>query len=403
MPPRARPAATTRRKKSAGNTAPEKSPKANGSKPLSIKVEDLSDFNEYKKILIVGDSGVGKTVLVGGAPKAIFISTEKGTISAKRFGSKAKLIRVANWKELEAALNYLEEHTGQYDWAMVDSLPKMQRMLLRHLLDSNLEEGRKGADIDVPQIQDHQKWQNMFTRFYDRLNEMPINVLYTSTPMRVETEDDEGDPIDVVLPAIQGKAKEGYAIAQYICAEVDCLWFLNVERRKGKQSRVLLTQKRPPYFAKDRYNALPARVVLPDNDPTLMSRLLDRLDSGEMAPPEPDAEPEEDDTEEEDAPEDDDSDDDGEDSQESHNRAVSRRQRRKAPEDTEEDDEEPEEAPAPRRKAPARKAASKRPTANKAGSRSKKKSEPDPDDTDEDDDDIDLDAEPDDDDDYDNE
>lgn len=367
MPPRARPATTRRKKTSDSSSAPAK-PKANGSKPLSIRVEDLSDTNEFKKILVVGDSGVGKTVLVGGAPRGIFISTEKGTISAKRFGSKAKLIKVANWRQLEEALNYVEEHADEYDWAMVDSLPKMQRMLRRHILDVNIEEQRKGADPDSLQIQDYDKWYNMFTRFYDRLNEMPINVLYTSTPMRVETEDDEGDPIDIVLPAIQGKAKEGYAIAQYICAEVDCLWYLNVERKKGKQVRVLITQKRPPYFAKDRYAALPARVVLPENDPTLMSRILAKLDSGEMAPAEPDPEPEEeleeDDTEEE----------------------------------PEEDEDDPEEEPAPRRKTSARKAASKRPTAKEKARR-----KPDPEPEEEDDDDIDLDDESgDDDDDYDN-
>ena len=354
---------------------------------MTIRVEDLKDTNEFKKILVVGDSGVGKTVLVGGAPRGIFISTEKGTISAKRQGSTAKLIRVQNWKQLEEALDYVEENATNYDWVMVDSLPKMQRMLRRHLLDVNIEEGRKGADLDSLQIQDYDKWYNMFTRFYDRLNEMPINVLYTSTPMRVETEDDEGDPLDIVLPAIQGKAKEGYAIAQYICAEVDCLWFLNIERKKGKQQRVLLTQKRPPYFAKDRYAALPARVILPENDPTLMERLLARLDSGEVVQPDP--EPEE--------PEDDDTDDDGEDSQEVHNRSVSKTRRRKPdpeeePEEPEDDEEEPEEDPAPRRKTSARKSASQRSTASKRGSRKKPEPEDDDigldDDLDDDDDDY---------------
>lgn len=357
MPPRTK--TQTRR-----TAAPKARPKSNGQKPLTIRVEDLADANEYKKILVVGDSGVGKTVLVGGAPRGIFLSTEKGTISARRFGSKAKLIRVENWKQLEEALNYIEEHADDYGWVMVDSLPKMQRMLRRHLLDVNIEEQRKGADPDTLQIQDYDKWYNMFTRFYDRLNEMPINVLYTSTPMRVETEDDEGEPIDQVLPAIQGKAKEGYAIAQYVCAEVDCLWFLNIERKKGVQKRVLLTQKRPPYFAKDRYAALPARIVLPEHDPTLMERLLAKLDSGEVLVEQQPGEPEPDDEDLEDGPED--------------------------------DAEEPEEDDAPPPKRPARKPAPKRSQARKG---SKKAKEPEP----EDDDDIDLDEEIDDeDDDYNN-
>lgn len=392
MPPRTK--AQTRRKPAATKAEPKAA--ANGRKYTTIRVEDLSDYNEYKNILVVGDTGVGKTVLVGGAPSAVFISTEKGTISAKRFGSKAKLIRVETWPQLEEALAYVEENAAKIGWVLLDSLPKMQRMLLRYLLDVNMEEGRKGADPDVPQIQDHQKWQNMFMRFVDRLNEMPVNVLYTSTPMRVETEDDEGDPMDIVLPAIQGKAKEGYAVAQYICAEMDSVWVMNMERRKGKRLRVLYTQKRPPYFAKCRYAALPGRVVLPDHDPTLMKRLLDRLDSGELAPPEPDDDPEGlEDIEEE--PEDDDTEDDGEDSQEVHNRSVSKRRRKaaEAEEEPEDDEEEPEEEPAPPRKTSARKAASKRPTARE---KARKKPEPEADD------DINLDEDvEDDDDDYDNE
>ena len=68
---------------------------------LPIAIRELSDFNESINLLVYGDSGVGKTVLCGGAPSALFLSTETGTISAKRQGSKAKVWRMVNWKTLE--------------------------------------------------------------------------------------------------------------------------------------------------------------------------------------------------------------------------------------------------------------------------------------------------------------
>jgi hypothetical protein len=253
---------------------------------VTITFEDLADFDESVNLLIVGDSGAGKTVLAGGAPNLLFLSTENGTISAKRQGSKAKLARLKNWLEVEAVLDQLdgelEAGTCKFKWLCLDSLPKMQTMLRQHLLDIGVLEGRKGADEDSLQLQDYNKWYNMFLRFVNRLVDMPINVIFTSTSMRIETEDDNGDPQDIVLPAIEGKAKEGYAIAQKVCAAMSSVWFLNIEGKGERRKRVLYTQRRPPYFAKCRYSVLPSRVVLAPNDITTMARMIAKIEDGEV-------------------------------------------------------------------------------------------------------------------------
>ena len=51
---------------------------------VTIEVEDLADFAESINILLYGPSGHGKTVLAGGAPNAVFVSTEKGVIAARQ-------------------------------------------------------------------------------------------------------------------------------------------------------------------------------------------------------------------------------------------------------------------------------------------------------------------------------
>lgn len=216
-----------------------------------IVVEELADFNESINIMIYGDSGAGKTVLSSFAPDAVILSTEKGTLSARRMGSNAKLIRVYDWESVEAALDYLEKHARTFQWVILDSLTKMQVLMLRWILRSVVAQDST-RDPDIPAIADHQKWQNMFKRFVDRIIDMQINVIFTATAMHKE--DAEGD--DLVLPDLQGK---DYAISQYVCAQMDSVFYYGVGKaRKGAEPpRRLLTQGVAPFFAKDRYNSMP--------------------------------------------------------------------------------------------------------------------------------------------------
>src|SRR6266487_1699867 len=62
---------------------------------VTIVVEDMAQFDEPINICVYGPSGVGKTVLAGGAPRSTFLTTEKGLASAKRSGSASRIMRDA--------------------------------------------------------------------------------------------------------------------------------------------------------------------------------------------------------------------------------------------------------------------------------------------------------------------
>jgi hypothetical protein len=230
-----------------------------------VTFEELSDFNESINGCIYGDSGVGKTPLAAMAPNAVILSTEKGAISAKRFGSKAELIRAsASWDHVEAGLELVEKRQAgkipgkkRLDWMILDSVTKMQVLQIRWILE-RIHEVKEDRDLDIPAIQDHQKWQNMFKRFIDRIVDMDINVIFIATAMHKE--DSEGE--DIVLPDIQGK---DYAIANYLCAQMDFVYCLKsaTDKKTDQPYWKLLTRFRPPYFAKDRYDALPPVVIRP--------------------------------------------------------------------------------------------------------------------------------------------
>src|SRR3954452_13020326 len=121
---------------------------------------DLADFDESSNIQIYGDSGAGKTVFGGTAPKALILGTEKGAMSAARQNSKAKLWQIPDWAELVRAYNWLYENDGEtgFQWVVIDSGPKMQELALRGILDTQVAKNSE-RDPDIPAIQDHQKWQ----------------------------------------------------------------------------------------------------------------------------------------------------------------------------------------------------------------------------------------------------
>lgn len=238
---------------------------------ISIEIEDLSEFNESINWLIYGPSGHGKTSLAGGAPRSCFISTEKGVVAAKRTGSKSKLLRAPDWEHVVAAKKYADEHFGPEDWIILDSLTKMQVLMIRWILRT-INQGNSSRDLDIPAIQDHQKWQNYFKRFVDQLIDAPYNTIFICTEMYREDQDGE----TIVLPSITGK---DYEICNYIRAQMDVVAYYSLtdKTENGEPVRRALFQPYPPYEAKDRYDTLGRYQDVPDGDYTAMADFIEMI------------------------------------------------------------------------------------------------------------------------------
>lgn len=259
-----------RRKRSTARESRE-SPQALSEEEVTIELEDLSSFQESINMLIYGPSGHGKTVLAGGAPNATFISTEKGAVAARVAGSQAGLLRTPTWEKVLAAKRYCDEHFGPEDWIILDSLTKMQVLMLRWIL-KKINADNSSRDLDIPAIQDHQKWQNYFKRFVDSLIDAPYNVIFICTEMYKE--DTEGE--DIVLPAITGK---DYEICNYVRAQTDVnLFYMVTENKAGEVVRRALAQPYAQYVApKDRFNALGRYWDVKDGDYGAMFEMITEI------------------------------------------------------------------------------------------------------------------------------
>ncbi|WPH58012.1 RecA-like DNA recombinase [Gordonia phage LuckyLeo] len=232
---------------------------------LPADIVDLQEFDDSINLGIYGPSGVGKTVLAGSDDKVLFLAVEKGTVSAKRQGSKAKVWPIKQWNDLERAYKWLEENPDEFQWVVLDSVTEMQQMAIREILaKAHAENGSR--DLDIPAIQDHQKWQNIYKRFINYFVELPIDTVFL---FLVRTAVDE-DKNEFLTPDIQGK---NYQLSQYTCGQMSAYGYMSNRKvaMKNEKGEVLVDTggKRVPQIirritwmdtgtirGKDRYNVL---------------------------------------------------------------------------------------------------------------------------------------------------
>lgn len=228
-------------------------------KPKQIK--SIDEFDEPKNILCYGDPGCGKTPFGASSPKSLMITTEAGTISARRLGHRSADVWPCgdDWNEVVKAYRWLHDNSDPsrpmtdqphgYEWIVIDNATQMQEIMLRDIV-AVARRNNSNRDEDIPALQDYQKWYLMFDRFVKSFNALPVNTLWLAHTMRKSNEDGE----DLVLPAIQG---QDYAQATKFCGRMQAIGYMEERTiKKGSDTvyqRRIRWRKNQMVFAKDRY------------------------------------------------------------------------------------------------------------------------------------------------------
>lgn len=248
---------------------------------VTIEIEDMAAFDESTNIAIYGPSGHGKTVLASGAPRSTFLTTEKGVVSAKHAGSTSKVMRAFDWEHVIAGMNKADETLGKGDWLIVDSGTKMQTLYMRWILRME-NRANSSRSLDIPQIQNHQQYQNGFKRFVDHIIDAPYNSIFIWGEMEVPGEDDDMERV----PHIEGGRT--YQVCRYIIGQFDVGIRYSVSRKlsePGHTVRIALTQPFDQFWAKDRYSALGDYQTVEPGEYDAMAQFIDMIenvDAGEV-------------------------------------------------------------------------------------------------------------------------
>lgn len=230
--------------------------KAPPARPKAIT--KLSEGTSFRNWLIYGDSGVGKTVLAGTAPRALILTVEsEGTESARALGSTAEEWVCDTWDELLTAFEWLKSGgKDHYEWVVVDSLSEMEELCWRYVLEDGVKRKPGSRTLDKPALEDYQVVGNKIKRLVDQFNRLKVNVLYTAQVMRRTVEDEEGDEIELRQPLV-GSTRNG-VISQKVCGMVTLVGLLiptkGDEDEDIPPGRRLWVAGSERYLAKDRHD-----------------------------------------------------------------------------------------------------------------------------------------------------
>jgi len=205
---------------------------------MSIKLKNTMDvFMNGFKCLIFGESGVGKTTLIGTLTgKTLILSAEAGLLSLS--GKDIPYIVISSIDDLYEAYSYIiGEEGSEFDTIAIDSISEIADVLLH-------EELKKSADPRKGYGEMQTKIADIIRRFRD----IPKNIIMTATLEK--TQDDLGRLL--YSPAMPGK-KAG----QKLPYQFDLVLALRAETdQEGQRIRALQTQSDGIWLAKDRSGRL---------------------------------------------------------------------------------------------------------------------------------------------------
>lgn len=226
----------------------------------------VSAEGAYLRVLVHGEPGVGKSVLAGTCPKALMLVNDPDETSSMAIhGSTADRWHIKDYNDLTDAYEFLSHGgTNDYEWVWIDNGTLIQEQGMDQIM-IDLVIAKPHRNQWIPDKAEYMENQSRFGTLIRNFKGLDINLGITAHTMR--TEDEDGKV--VYLPMFQGG--QG-AFSQKICGYMGCVFYMQTVVKDGRSKRILYTDKRSKFYAKDRYSALGGRVENPDF-PSIMKKI----------------------------------------------------------------------------------------------------------------------------------
>jgi hypothetical protein len=214
----------------------------------------VEGFNESRvRLLVYGESGVGKTVLASTFPKPVFLDIDDGMASVTP--GKAARWFISTWAEMyEKVALLLSTHPDDipYDTIVIDNLNELQSLAMKHIVTAFPTVKR--AYGSQPGMSDYGMMMNIVDDMVRGLKSLEKRVIFLAQvkPREFET--------DLVMPQMVGKNT-----SQNICRMMDVIGYLFKADVEGRSVRQIAFDA-SNYVTKDRSGRLPPIVEIRHKD-----------------------------------------------------------------------------------------------------------------------------------------
>ena len=224
---------------------------------MTIQVETWKATQEqFIRMMIYADSGVGKTRFAATWPKPIFLDADKGMMSVDIAVGR---INIDNWMELQDAFTLLRtpEAQKQYDTIVFDTLNEIQHIAMQNVLGSFPEIKRPYKSL--PQVGDYGKSLNDFDLLIRGFLKLPYHQIFIA---QVKKKEFDTDPIE---PHLTGKHT-----TPNIARKMSVIGYMNrvpIAADEGGQLIVpVMYFNEQEVVSKDRTGTLPPSITEPTYD-----------------------------------------------------------------------------------------------------------------------------------------
>lgn len=210
-------------------------------------------------VLVYGPDGVGKTTFAGSAPNPLFLGTESGTDNM----DVARYPEPKTWTDVLFALKDIAENPMSFKTLVIDSLDWMEPLLFSQII----KEDAKGAKtIETAcggygkgYVEAEKRWVDEFMVGLNKIrNDCGMNIVLVAHSDIVMFPDPQSQT-EYKRYELKLHKKASSKFREY----VDAVLFANFEsfvkkdgqatRTFGDGTRVMFTERRPGYDAKNRY------------------------------------------------------------------------------------------------------------------------------------------------------
>jgi len=239
---------------------------------MAISLASLQRGAEVKppRILVYGVQGIGKTTLIADAPAPVILQTEDGlgTLDVPAF-PLAK-----TYQDVMGALATLATEAHEFKTLGVDSLDWLEPLVQQHACRENGWKSIEDAGYGKGYVAAMGFWREYVDAINYLRDTIGMTIIQTAHSQIKRFDSPETDPYD------RYEIKLHKSAGALLMEHSDCVLFANyqmattkadagfkkVTRAVGTGERVLNTQERPAFWAKNRYS-MPEKLPMPKDHP----------------------------------------------------------------------------------------------------------------------------------------